>query len=64
MFSLLAAFVILLSFGGIPILIAAVFLETSPDDLARQRELLATSIEVEKSQRAWRARHQTLDCEP
>ncbi len=43
MFSLLAVLAIVLSFGAIPILMASVFLKTSSDDLACQRELLATT---------------------
>lgn len=63
MFSLIAIFAIMLSAGAIPIIIASLFLRARRDDLASQRELLATTVEVEKMLSSWRARHQTPDRE-
>jgi hypothetical protein len=50
-------------FGALPIITAWVFVKTARDDLESPKKLLATAVEVEKIQTAWRARNQTLDRE-
>ena len=63
MFNLFAIFVIMLSAGAIPTIMASLFIKASRDDLASQRELPETTVEVEKMNRSWQARHQTPDWE-
>jgi len=63
MFSLLAILAIVLTISALPIVAAALFARSNPDDRESEKDLQAIAVRVEKYQNSWRARHQTPDWE-
>ena len=61
MFTFLAVSAIIVAAGAIPVVIASLFLKTSRNDLACERELLMIAVDAEKIRTSWRARHEALD---